>query len=783
MTLVKRRDIMFEPALEGENMFFGLFKKEEKKSDILNTLYLQLKSFYEFETLSSERKKYLNELLDKYGYLPYPHIKVLEELSPAEVLFALEKKWQNEGVLKDGVFDFENDKVSALARRGVQNSDWIKKEQHNIKLVNLAGLGDGNKTQETGKFIDWLRQLLILPSGLVENGVMPTTIYLIPFHPREFGCAYLPSGYGVSPNLEDKQLKEKVGIDVQKQVQLFIEFAQLAGHPVIYDILPQTGRFSKLVLSNPQIARWFDIPKLVKQIENDAENVAQALKKDHDVDEVEIVKNLAITLLRSGAGEISEQYKALYDEFLAKLLVNKKVFSNDMLKKQSQAEIVKRVRKIVSKINGTSVNAHLCENDIKNQGEIIQKLIAEGLWPAPGGAWCSSGVPVFDKMSECASYPMFRHFNFKDEDVTEFANLDCQTPFYFVFLENGQYNTPVIDFYVNFLKRLQEQYNFDGFRVDHIDHVADEVSEKNGVPISYRAPQKVLEKVNSSMKAKIPYFAALAEYMLWDGLFQEYHENMNFDILWGNDIIMQNEKTPEKIVEDNQTLAQYNTQNLGLSDLSILKTYNNQDGEFREINQYPGQLGENGALFKWFKLKFLPGGKNAQRPVMFIDGDESFTKTGIEGVIGAEVSMPREKNYDFFNKFTAIQNFALRNELTREGEAEIMLQEEDGFVIWLISKEMVKESLLVAANWLPPTQSTKKRSDDGLEVDVVEPSPAVENKTIELPCDYKIVSEIKFSANVGEEFEMVEDALNEQTNKLVVESLAPSEFRIFKLVK
>ena len=31
---------------------------------------------------------------------------------------------------------------------------------------------------------------------------------------------------------------------------------------------------------------------------------------------------------------------------------------------------------------------------------------------------------------------------------------------------------------------MQKEYNFDGFRVDHIDHIVDEVSEKDGIPIS-----------------------------------------------------------------------------------------------------------------------------------------------------------------------------------------------------------------------------------------------------------------------------------------------------------
>ena len=31
------------------------------------------------------------------------------------------------------------------------------------------------------------------------------------------------------------------------------------------------------------------------------------------------------------------------------------------------------------------------------------------------------------------------------------------------------------------MKKLQSYFNFDGFRVDHIDHIVDEVSEKDGV--------------------------------------------------------------------------------------------------------------------------------------------------------------------------------------------------------------------------------------------------------------------------------------------------------------
>ena len=100
------------------------------------------------------------------------------------------------------------------------------------------------------------------------------------------------------------------------------------------------------------------------------------------------------------------------------------------------------------------------ESVIVKQTETVKKLIKEGLWPAPGGAWCSAGTPVFDRMAETGDYPIFRHYDYKSTDVTHFANLDCQTPYYFVFLETGEYNIPVIDLYVEYMKTLQKDYNF-----------------------------------------------------------------------------------------------------------------------------------------------------------------------------------------------------------------------------------------------------------------------------------------------------------------------------------
>ena len=763
------------------------FSKKEQNIDCeINNLYKKLKELYDYSSIDEERMSFLQKLIEENGYLPYPYIKALEELTPAEILFGLEIKWKKSGVMnEDGEFKFENNMISPAQRAGYTNGEWLAREQHNIKLINLAGLKDGNKTQEPGKLIDWLRQVLILPSGNEKAKILGTTIYLIPFHPREFGCAYLPVSSEVSPNLEDKEITQKLHLNTKDQVRFFVKLAQLAGHCVIYDVLPQTGRFSKMVLANPEIARWYDINALISDIEKEVDTAIEQLKVDgdFDVEDIGIVADIYKKTLRSGSNTLSEHYQAIYDRFEEIIAPKKKSLSENMLKKSAQTALHEKAKETISLINELKDQKDTTEDDIKKQGETIKELINHGLWPAPGGAWCSAGVPVFDRMSETGDYPVFKHFDYKEEDVSHFANLDCQTPFYFVYLETGEYNNNVIDRYVEYLKKLQKDYNFDGFRVDHIDHVVDAVSEKDGVPISYRAPRTVLGRANRELKETVPHFATLAEYMLWDRFFKEYHQDMAFDVLWGDDIISQFCKTPQEIVNNNQELEQYNNDSKAKTPLSILKIYNNQDGEFRDIDQYPGQLGEDGALFKWFKYKFLPGGKNAQRPVMFIDGDESFTKTGIEGVIGAEVSMPREKNYKFFNKFNAINKFALENRLTREGEAQIIAFDDDGFVSWMISKDPLKESLLIVANYQAPTEKVTETQEDGFSNTYIKEGSKVFDKTVQMPCDYSIVSEYVYKDGDTGEGKFEEVIFEKPETSMHFGELNPSEFKIFKIKK
>lgn len=752
-------------------LFFNKKDNEIAKDIRLNEIYTNLKNSY--PEVSADRKKELSTLIKKFGYLPYPYIKALEELTPEEILFGLEIKWKANNVFADGKFSFANNKISVLARNNVKNSSWIQKEGHNIKLINLAGLGNGNKTKEAGKFIDWLRQLLILPTGNLENNIFNTTMYLIPFHPREFGCAYLPKSSEISEELFDENLAKITDMDAKEQVQTFIMFSQLAGHPVIYDILPQTGRFSKAVLANPEIARWFDINLLNTELNKNIDRIAKNMPEAFDDEDIELVKNI---YKDGSSGELSSHFKNIYDTFDSLMNEAKKELSNAMMKKVNQEKLHKRAKFIIANIHGFKNNQKLTEDDITNQIDTIQELIKEGLWPAPGGAWCSSGVPIYDKMSECGGYPTFKHYDYKGEDVTNFANLDCQTPYYFCYLENGLLNKHVIEYFVNYMVNLQCEYNFDGFRVDHIDHIVDKVSEEHGKPISYRAPRVVLNKLNKTLKSKVPYFGTLAEYMLWDDFLKEYHKGMSFDLLWGNDIVSQCEKTPEKIMEDNQHLSNYNVNFKKGEKLSILKTYNNQDGEFRCINQYPGQLSETGALYKWFKYKFLPGGKFAQRPMLYVDGDESFTQQGIERVIGEEISMPREKNYDFYRKFNAIDVFVKNNPIISNGEAQIIIQDDDGFAVWMISKVPDRKSFLVVSNSKYTTERVTMFDENNNGYSEIMHGEPVFDKTINLPSDFTIMKEYYIDG-----YEFVSMPFDNETSTLHFDKLEASEFRVYEL--
>lgn len=683
----------------------------------MTVLFDLFKQTYPPERVAPERRDSLLALVTLYGYLPWSHQQALEELSAAETLLVVEEKLRLNGTFTSGGFTFSPETISPVRRAGYTDSTWIKREGHEIKLLNLSALGNGKASTEPGLLLDWLRQLAILPAGDLKRGVLATTLYLLPFHPRDFGCAYIPRSSEVSPLLEDALIKEKLGLDANGQMRFFLALAQLAGHPLIYDVLPQTGRFSALLLANPWLVRWFDIPALVASLEASAAEMG----------------------FPETGGELSGQETPVEmpEQFEVSWLEAKQKLSAQMTTFESQKNIAQRVKIIVCEIIQRSPMESLTEADVlEKQNEIIARLIATGLWPAPGGAWCSSGAPVFDRLAANSDMPVFLHFDKNGRDVTRFANLDCLAPYYFVHFERHEYNEPVIAFWVEYLQELRAAYNFDGYRFDHVDHVLDDVSVSEGFPISYRVPARALGQANSELGKALPHYASLAEYMLWDNLLERYHQEMGFDLLWGTDMISQYQKDIAQIERDNLRLEQCNVDAPQNGRLSILKTYNNQDGEYGAINQYPAQLGESGALFKWFKLKFTPGGEKATRPLMYMDGDESFTLRGTQNAISVETSLARERNDEFHRRFDALRRLAL--ELVRDGSRfRILLTHPSGLASWVILPtnttpllQGASQALWIVADEKAPTEWMFDENHTGYHVergplyDIHLPAPA-----------------------------------------------------------
>jgi hypothetical protein len=162
---------------------------------------------------------------------------------------------------------------------------------------------------------------------------------------------------------------------------------------------------------------------------------------------------------------------------------------------------------------------------------------------------------------------------------------------------------------------------------------------------------------------------------------------------------------------------------------------------------------------------------------MYIDGDESFTNGGIEAVIGSEISMKRNKDYDFYAKFDGLDRFVKNNPVITDGEANIIRQDDDGFVVWHIQKEGLKNSILVVANYNSPEEKFTIEENGVTKTDIIE-GTEVFDKTIELSCDYSIVSEFRFD---GKDY--IEEKFVAATNSLSFGKLMPAEFKFFTVIK
>ena len=103
--------------------------------------------------------------------------------------------------------------------------------------------------------------------------------------------------------------------------------------------------------------------------------------------------------------------------------------------------------------------------------------------------------------------------------------------------------------------------------------------------------------------------------------------------------------------------------------------------------------------------------------------------------------MYRNDNEDFYTKFDALDRFVKNNSIIPNGEAQIIVEDDDGFCAWLITREPMKTAYLVVANYKSPTEKVMITSPTGESYKDFVDGYAVFDKNIAIPTDYNLKNE------------------------------------------
>src|SRR5699024_5125903 len=137
---------------------------------------------------------------------------------------------------------------------------------------------------------------------------------------------------------------------------------------------------------------------------------------------------------------------------------------------------------------------------------------------------------------------------------------------------------------------------------------------------------------------------------------------------------------------------------------------------------------------------------------------------------------PREKHYDFYKKFNAIDMFVKNNQIICDGEAQIIVQDDDGFAAWIISKVPGKIAYLIVSNYKYTNERVTMFDENNKSYSEIMHGQPVFDKTINLPSDYVIQKEYYID---GDEF--VSSTFDAETSALHFDRLEASEFRVYEL--
>ena len=96
----------------------------------------------------------------------------------------------------------------------------------------------------------------------------------------------------------------------------------------------------------------------------------------------------------------------------------------------------------------------------------------------------------------------------------------------------------------------------------------------------------------------------------------------------------------------------------------------------------------------------------------------------------------------------------------------------------MISKETVKERIIIAANCFSANEKILSVSPNGVPEYKIKKNTAVKNKKIEIPGDYELASEYVYENNKKA---FVEHYSKPDVKTIKIDKLEPCEFRIFKI--
>ena len=152
--------------------------------------------------------------------------------------------------------------------------------------------------------------------------------------------------------------------------------------------------------------------------------------------------------------------------------------------------------------------------------------------------------------------------------------------------------------------------------------------------------------------------------------------------------------------------------------------------------------------------------------------------------------MVRNYDWNFFEKFNALDYFAQNDELLNTGRAVLHNQENNGFVCWEVvpdsadkSKKTKQPTYLIVANYFSPSELKDVQDEKGKVEKKNVRGTITRDNTIKIKRGKKLVSYFDFELDELNKCMFVEKPLeSEITKQITFKELRPGEFKVYKMI-